>query len=109
MHLLDSSMPIAGGPVKERKAIAVEPKTLEGYVGRYQLAPTFVITITREDDRLYEQATGQPKLQIFAESEKEFFLKIVEAQITFKTDPQGRATELILHQGGVDQHAPRVE
>jgi serine-type D-Ala-D-Ala carboxypeptidase/endopeptidase len=109
MHLLDSSMPIAGGPVKERKAIAVEPKTLEGYVGRYQLAPTFVMTITREDDRLYEQATGQPKLQIFAESEKEFFLKIVEAQITFKTDPQGRATELILHQGGVDQHAPRVE
>lgn len=109
MHLLDPSMPLAGAPVKERKAVAVDPKILEGYVGRYQLTPTFIIAITREDDRLYEQATAQPKIQIFAESEKEFFLKVVDAQITFKTDPQGRATELTLHQGGMDQRALRVE
>ncbi|MFY9727788.1 MAG: serine hydrolase [Bryobacteraceae bacterium] len=109
MHLLDTSLPVAGAPAKQRTAVAVDPKILEGYVGRYRLAPTFVITITREDDRLYEQATGQPKVQIFAESEKEFFLKVVDAQITFKTDPQGRATELILHQNGMDQRAPRTE
>ena len=109
LHLLDTSMPLAGAPAKQRKAIAVDPKILEGYVGRYQLAPTFFIAITREDDRLYEQATGQPKIQIFAESEKEFFLKVVEAQITFKTDARGRATELILHQNGLDQRAPRME
>jgi CubicO group peptidase (beta-lactamase class C family) len=109
LHLLDTSMPLAGAPAKERTAIAVDPKILENYVGRYQLAPTFSITITRDDDRLYEQATGQPKLQIFAESEKEFFLKVVDAQISFKTDSQGRATELILHQGGLDQRAPRAE
>ncbi|MGB9459013.1 MAG: serine hydrolase [Bryobacteraceae bacterium] len=109
MHLLDSSLPLAGAPIKERKAIAVDPRILESYVGRYQLAPTFVIAITREDDRLYEQATGQPKVQIFAESEKEFFLKVVDAQITFKTDAQGRTTELILHQNGMDQRAPRKE
>ncbi|MGA2153209.1 MAG: serine hydrolase [Bryobacteraceae bacterium] len=109
LHLLDTSMPLAGAPVKERQAIAVDPKILEGYVGRYQLAPTFFIAITREDDRLYEQATGQPKLQVFAESEKEFFLKGVDAQITFKTGAQGRATELTLHQNGLDQRAPRME
>lgn len=109
LHLLDASLPLAGSPVKERKAITVDPKILEGYVGRYQLTPTFIITITREDDRLYEQATGQPKLQIFAESEKEFFLKVVDAQVTFKTDAQGRATELTLHQNGMDQRAPRME
>jgi CubicO group peptidase (beta-lactamase class C family) len=109
LHLLDTSIPLSGAPVKERKAIAVDPKILDGYAGRYQLAPTFFIAITREDDRLYEQATGQPKVQIFAESEKEFFLKVVDAQITFKTDAQGRATELILHQNGLDQRAPRVE
>jgi len=109
LHLLDTSMPLAGAPVKERKAVAIDPKILEGFVGRYQLTPTFIITISRDDDRLYEQATGQPKLQIYAESEKEFFLKVVDAQITFKTDPQGRATELTLHQNGMDQRAPRVE
>ncbi|MGB7761519.1 MAG: serine hydrolase [Bryobacteraceae bacterium] len=109
LHLLDTALPLAGAPVKERTAIPVDPKILEGYVGRYQLTPTFSITITRDEDRLFAQATAQPKFQIFAESEKEFFLKVVEAQITFKTDAQGRATELILHQGGMDQRAARVE
>ncbi|HEY1221358.1 MAG: serine hydrolase [Bryobacteraceae bacterium] len=109
LHLLDTSLPVAGTPVKERRAITVDPKVLEGYVGRYQLAPGFIIAITRDDDRLYEQATGQPKFQIFAESEKEFFLKVVDAQVVFKTDPQGRATELTLHQNGMDHRAARVE
>ena len=109
LHLLDTSLPLAGAPVKERTAIPVDPKILEGYTGRYQLAPTFFITITREEDRLYEQASGQPKIQIFAESGTSFFLKVVDAQISFKTDAQGRATELVLHQNGLDQRAPRVE
>jgi CubicO group peptidase (beta-lactamase class C family) len=109
LHLLDASMPVAGAPVKERTAIAVDPKTLEGYMGRYRLTPTFIITISRDEDRLYLQVTGQPKNQIFAEGEKDFFLKVVEAQVTFKTDGQGRTTELILHQNGMDQRAQRME
>jgi hypothetical protein len=48
-------------------------------------------------------------VEIFPESDHEFFAKAVDAQITFVTDSSGRATGLILHQGGLDQHAPRVE
>ena len=109
LHLLDTSLPLAGTPPKERTAIPADPKILENYVGRYQLTPAFFITITRDEDRLYAQVTGQPKIQIFAESEKEFFLKVVDAQISFKTDVKGRATELILHQNGMDQRATRTE
>jgi hypothetical protein len=29
--------------------------------------------------------------------------------MTFVTDGNGRATELILHQAGMDQHAKRIE
>ena len=65
--------------------------------------------ITRAGDHLFEQASNQPKFEIFPESDKDYFLKVVDAQITFVTDAQGRATELILHQGGADQHARRVE
>jgi hypothetical protein len=82
---------------------------LEGYVGNYELAPGFILTVTREGDKLITQATGQPKLPIFAENEREFFAKVVDAQITFVTDAQGRASELILHQGGRDMHAKRFE
>lgn len=94
---------------KQRKEIAVDPTLLERYVGRYQLAPTFIIAITREDNRLFAQATAQPKFELFAETERDFFLKAVDAQITFVTDMAGRVTKAILHQGGMDQDAQRME
>jgi D-alanyl-D-alanine-carboxypeptidase/D-alanyl-D-alanine-endopeptidase len=100
-----------GEPPKpaEHKEVAVDPKLFDGYVGRYQLAPNFIMTITRDGDRLFGQATGQPQFEMFAEGERDYFLKVVDAQITFVTDSTGRATELILHQYGVDRHAKRVE
>jgi CubicO group peptidase (beta-lactamase class C family) len=96
-------------PPKEHKAVAIDPKLLDGYVGSYELAPNFILTVTREGDRLFTQATGQPKLEVFPEGDKDFFLKIVDAQITFETDSQGKATDLILHQNGMNQKAKRID
>ena len=94
---------------KEHKEVHVDPAIFDRYVGSYQLTPDFSIAITRDGDHLFEQATGQQKFEILPEGERDYFLKVVDAQITFVTDSQGRATELILHQGGRDQHAKRVE
>ncbi len=94
---------------KEHKAVAVDPKVIDGYVGRYQLAPGFILTFTREGDHFFAQATGQPKAELFAESDHDFFLTVVEAQTTFVTDSKGHATEVVLHQGGEDHHAKRIE
>jgi CubicO group peptidase (beta-lactamase class C family) len=96
-------------PVKEHKEVAVDPKIFGGYVGRYQLRPNFIITITREGDHLYAQATSQPRFEIFAEGERDFFLKVVDAQLTFVVDANGRATSVVLHQNGADQPAKRME
>jgi len=109
-HLVDSSLPLVPYEApKQRTAISVDPKVLDGYVGRYQLTPQFIITVTREQGSLYVQATGQPKFEIFAESPTEFFLKVVNAQITFVTGPDGHTTEMILHQGGANQHLKKIE
>lgn len=109
-HLVDNSLPLVPYEAPEqRTAISVDPKVLDGYVGRYQLTPQFIIAVTREQGSLYVQATGQPKFEIFAESPTEFFLKVVNAQITFVTGSDGHATEMILHQGGADQHLKRIE
>jgi len=93
----------------ERKEVTVDAKLFDGYVASYQLAPNFVLTVTREGDHLFTQATGQAKVEVFPEGDRDYFLKVVDAQITFVTDSQGKATELILHQGGLDQHAKRME
>ncbi|HXW62346.1 MAG TPA: serine hydrolase [Candidatus Acidoferrales bacterium] len=107
-HLLDPSVPLASPP-KAHTAVVVDTKVFDAYVGKYQLAPNFVITITRDGDHLFEQATAQAAFEIFPESDHDYFLKVVDAQITFVTDGNGRITELILHQGGLDQHANRID
>jgi serine-type D-Ala-D-Ala carboxypeptidase/endopeptidase len=101
-HILESQYPLAkfSAPKKE---VVVDPKILESYVGEYELAPTFKIKVTSEGTHLFVQATGQPRFEVFAEKENEFFLKVVDAQITFSKD------SLILHQGGADQKAKKVQ
>jgi CubicO group peptidase (beta-lactamase class C family) len=93
----------------ERKQIHVDPKVFDGYIGRYQLMPNVTVTVTREGDHLFSQLNTQPKSEIFPEAENDYFMKTADAQITFVTDSQGRATELILHQNGQDRHAKRIE
>ncbi len=107
-HLLDESIPLMRPP-KERREAAVDRKLFDGYVGTYELTSNFRVAITREGDRLFVQATGQSKLEMFPESHCHYFLKFVDAQISFVTDNGGRAVELILHQNGRDRHGKRVE
>jgi hypothetical protein len=89
--------------------VKVDSKLYDNYVGRYQLAPSAILTISREDDHLFAQLTGQPKFEIFPEGEKQFFFKVVDAQLTFETGAQGKATAVVLHQNGVNPRAPRIE
>ncbi len=95
--------------VKDRKAVNLDPKTAADYTGEYELKPGFSITVTADRDQLFLQATGQPKIQAFPSSETEFFLKEVDAQITFVKDPQGKVTQLVLHQGGNDASARKIK
>ena len=108
-HLLDARYPLwvpENFPSAER---TLEAKVLDGYVGHYELTPTAIFAVTREADQLYAQLTNQPRFALYPKSNTEFFYKIVDAQITFETDPQGRANTLILHQGGRDQKAKRID
>ncbi|MGA3236570.1 MAG: serine hydrolase [Bryobacteraceae bacterium] len=113
LRLLNTKAPLLDAsaflPAKERKQVAVDPKLFDRYAGRYQLAPNFVLTVTREGERLFAQATGQPKLELFAEGEKEYFLKVVDAQITFEVDSGGAVNQLVLHQAGRDVPAKRID
>jgi D-alanyl-D-alanine-carboxypeptidase/D-alanyl-D-alanine-endopeptidase len=107
-HLLDSSVPLVKPPTVHHE-VPVDPKMFDAFVGRYQLTPNVLMTVTRAGDHRFVQLTGQPQFEIFPESDRDYFLKVVDAQITFVTDSTGRATELILHQNGLNQHAKRIE
>jgi D-alanyl-D-alanine-carboxypeptidase/D-alanyl-D-alanine-endopeptidase len=110
-HLLVPALPLmqSSKPSPTRTETKVEANVFDRYVGRYQLAPSAILTISRNGSQFFVQLTGQPTFEIFAESEKKYFLKVVDAQLTFETDAQNKAVAVTLHQNGIDQRAPRIE
>jgi CubicO group peptidase (beta-lactamase class C family) len=107
LHILDSKFPLNVAP-QRHIAITIDDKILNNYIGQYQLAPNFVLTVTHETTHLMLQATGQPKFEIFPEADKEFFAKLSGISVSFQTDEQGHVTGLILHQNGRDTPAKRL-
>lgn len=94
---------------KEKVLAHVDPKIYGSYTGQYELAPNFFLMITSEEGRLMGQASGQSKLELFPESEIQFFLVAVAVQITFVKDEKGQVTHLILRQGGQDITAKKIK
>ncbi len=94
---------IHGEPVvlpSERKEVSVPVSTLARYVGVYQIAPKFALTIALQGDHLTAQGTNQPSAPIFASSPTRFFSRVVDAEIEFFAGPSGKVDHLVLYQGG---------
>jgi serine-type D-Ala-D-Ala carboxypeptidase/endopeptidase len=93
---------LAGEKVETPQEPRIKPEILAEYAGTYGLFGDFKLTVTVERGRLMVQATGQQKFPVYAKSETEFFYKVVDAQITFERDKDGKVTRLVLHQNGAD-------
>jgi len=91
------------------KDVEVASEILQTYIGQYQLSPSFIITVTRDGDKLLAQATGQSLFQIFPMSNTKFFYKVVDAQITFSLNEAGEVESLTLHQNGRNMPGKKVE
>lgn len=96
-------------PLKQHKVVVVDPKVLEGYVGRYGLPPNIVLTITRSGDHLAVQENDEPVQQLLAEGPRAFFSETADDEYTFEVGAQGRATVMILHSGGQDIPIRRIQ
>jgi CubicO group peptidase (beta-lactamase class C family) len=110
LHALEARYPVARfRPPRERKAVPVDAKVLEGYVGEYELRPGITMMITLSGGRLYERTPGQPLFELPAESPTEFFRKMGDVQITFFKDASGIVTHLVLYQNGFEREARRIK
>lgn len=81
------------------KSIKLSNTILQSFIGEYELQPGFVFSITFNDDKLFCQPTGQPKLELIPFSETEFMLKEANAKISFEKNSNQEIEKLILHQG----------
>jgi CubicO group peptidase (beta-lactamase class C family) len=87
----------------------VDAAILTQYVGEYELAPNFTITISVKEGSLRAQATAQPEFPLFPEKTDRFFLKVVDAQLEFKRDEKGIVNGLVLFQGGQEVPGKKIK
>ncbi len=98
----------------------VSSKSYDVLTGRYDITPgqvflsskEVILTISRQDTHLFAQAASGTQVELFPESDTEFFAKFDDARfafVTFVKDSSGKAVKLILHEDGLDLLAPRVK
>jgi CubicO group peptidase (beta-lactamase class C family) len=97
------------GTYQPPKVVALSTATLDRYVGAYVLSPTYTFTIRRQGEQLISQGPDEPPLPIYASAPGEFFSKTASATFSFIQTGDAPATALVLHHGGKDKTAPRVE
>ena len=91
-----------------RPAMVLSDDVLSRYVGEYEEQPGFGISISKDGNQLVAQMTDQELVEIFAESETEFFYRDTNTRISFRLG-NDLAEALILHQGGVDLEMRRLD
>ena len=92
-----------------RVPIAVPAEILESYVGRYQFEQldNRIYDVLREGDKLYFRPPEGTKLELFAESETRFFLKVRTYTLVFSRAP-GQLPQLQIVEGDQTVRSKRL-
>ena len=91
------------------QVINVSPDVLANYVGAYRFGPNAVMTVKLEGSQLSAQLTAQRFNPIYPKSNVDFFMKVVDAHLTFVVNAQGQSTAMEFYQNGRHITAPRID
>jgi hypothetical protein len=87
-----------------------EKKSYDVYVGQYEVAKDFILTITNEDGKLMVQPTGESKAEFKPEETVEtFFSQEVNARLKFATNDKNEVTGVLVSIGGKDFWAKKIK
>ena len=105
-HILTPGYPLAPPP---KFVVNVDPQTFHAYIGTYEFSPGLTVKIMTDNNKLYGQPPGQPRSQLFPESNRHFLLQGENAQITFVQDAFGNISHLVFLKNGQTHEARKVE
>ncbi len=92
----------------KRASLELDPKILESYEGLYQIRPDYVLTIKKQDKQLSVQGTGGRKYVLYAESERLFFRRNANFQITFTINNVGNITKITIRDNGKELEGTKI-
>lgn len=111
-HLLGHGPLAAAGspdvtPTAPRAQVAVASRLLDAYAGDYQLGTAMRIAMRHEGNGLWVTIGDKATFRLFAESESVFFMDMPGLTFRFETDPQGKATAVVLVTDRGESRIPR--
>jgi hypothetical protein len=108
-------VPPSALPPRPRTAIDLPVAVLSQCAGTYDLpasdfqdTPPFLLDVTVKEGALFVTPRSRPGRRLWPETTTDFFIKEIDAQVTFVKDAKGTVTGLILHQNGEDRAAKRA-
>jgi ketosteroid isomerase-like protein len=93
----------------DKKEVAIDSRLLADYAGVYRSRSGQVWQVTVEDGRIFLVPTGEPRIEIFPESESEFFTKGYKSGVSFVRDDTGKVVRLLKHVNHRDLELTRLE
>lgn len=86
---------------------SVTPNIYDAYVGKYELAPGLIVTITRDGNRLFSEVGGQ-RSELVPQSETQFTIPAANMKVAFVRDANGQVTHMIVSDNGREGQARRI-
>jgi retinol-binding protein 3 len=101
-------------PLNQHPQITLPPQVIAVYAGTFAGSPaagvTVRVAVRVRGSRLFIQATGEDEFEAVPETETQFFVRDVNAELTFVKDADGRANSLeVHHEDGPGWLARRVQ
>lgn len=98
-----------GKPIPEFKAVTLEEKTLDQYVGVYRIDEKNRRIVVREGDKLVMTRTNGPRTVMQAYSQNGFFKDNSSLlRVEFNKNAKGEVTEAVVHQQGTSVSHPKL-
>lgn len=94
---------------KPAQLAKIDPQVFDSYSGKYDFGNNRSYFVTREGNRYFGQAPGNPKRELFAISTYSFTIPEVEARITFVKDDKGDVVELVYEQNERTVHCKKMK
>lgn len=108
LTIVQNGQEVKGKKLPGEVFIEVKPEILDQYVGKYKLHENMIVTVTRENNKLFADAPDHPKMEMLPVSETDFVIKEFNAKLSFVKE-NGKVTKIKLNMDGKDSELPRVE
>ena len=95
--------------VEHKKAIALDPKIYDLYIGQYEVAPDDFFVIEKKNDQLYFVDRGN-SAELLPETINKFFINYpADLTVLFELDGEGNVSGLVFSLNGKEMEAKKIK